>query len=992
MRRLGIALAVMMAGAALGNLVVPARAGDVEAFAPNAHTMSGTLQGGEEHYVPLDLPAGALLSLQFRVNRKLSSSSQLLPEAELIASDGSSVAIPSALIKTAKGFDVKNLPIGVTGRHVLILRGATPAGGPYTLKVKAKYPKSFSGEFDGTGVDLAIPFPATAGAKVNASVKTVKGGAVPENPRVKQPGGNAFGPLKVAQKKTGFSFKNFEQRDQLGTHALTFALVPETAQNERLYKYKIVVKWPKVAKRTLTYSDLVIAPLLSSVSPDDLPISSDFVDLHVSGRFFQPGARLSLEKGGQPDWVLGNQVATDVGVTAPLQTSALVPGLWDVVVVNPSGGRAELSRSLLIRPPTPTIVSVGPSFTTDDKTSAAFIITGGQLTTATLVQLRRALPGGGEEVIDPISVTRPAGGELRVTINPFRRPLGTYDVAVSNPGPSPTIPGSETTVAADAFEIRNAAPRLTSTTPDRHLAGGAFSMAISGAELESGASAVLRREGEEDVDGSSEAVTPDGTSMTATFDMDGRTPGSWELHVVNPDDQSATLADAFAVSGVATASLTNSVIGEPAVDLAVEHDLGLVAWIESDEGGSGGSDWVVKARLFDTFINAWSGAAVTVSTPSQSSASKRFVSVAYNPDVDEWLVVWTEHTFQSTVAERVLAGLTPVSGTIYHVYGRRIDVDGALVGNEIDFIDNSLSATGSGQIYEQFEYLNPQVVHAPWDGNWYMTFTQQWDNLTVNTTPTTYTNDDFDVFVWRLDKDDPKLDTSFHLAIHTTQNHEGDCLSVVDTDRDKLFIVGSCDSRQLTAVNPREIEAKWVTSTGGIEPSSGGSNVGGVVQVTSRGSDSEDFTNPRPAYNGKAGEYLVVYERINEGSSGRKEIRAQRVSASSQAITGSEIVVAADASHDLILPRVVYNSDADEYLVTWTVDDATGSPRARGRRYAGSAASPDGDAFDLGVAGSGLPTVAVDTARGTYVRVYVTDFGAFADQRTGDGLVISLSD
>lgn len=984
----GAALVCLCVGAVLATAPA-ARAGDVTALAPNAHTLADGLDPGEEHYVPLELPEGALLTLQFRANRKLNKANQLVPEAELIGPDGATVGIPSSYINPKKGFDVKKLPIEETGRYMLILRGATSAGGQYTLKVKAKLPKKVSGELDGNGAALEIPFACTGGARVGAKVSGPKGGAVPELPRVRQPNDNAFGPVKLATKKNGFSFKNFEQNGEFGVYALTFQITPESAAGDRTFKYKISVKWPKAAKRTVLYSDLVIAPLVTSVAPNDLPVAPDTVGLRVEGRFFQPGAQIFLEMAGQPDWLPRNQVVDENGITAPIQTLAQAPGRWDVIAANPSGGQAEIKRALLIRPATPGILSVTPPFTTDDLSTASVTIVGNQLSSTTTIRFRRELPLGGEEVFDPTNVQNASGGGILVTFSPFRRAIGTYDVIAQNPGPDVGVPGSEVATAEDVFEIRNAPPRLTSATPDRNLDGGAFTMTISGVEMESGAQAFLQREGETDVPATQESVSPDGTRLTAVFDMDGRAVGGWDLLVVNPDAQQAGLESAFAVPDTATLTPTNAFLGEPTVSLATEHDMGLVAWIESDEDGGGGSSWTVKVRRFDLLLNSWIGDPVEVSSPLQGSVSKRYVSTSYNPDVDEWLVVWTEHTFQSRINERVRAGMSVVSGTVYHVYGRRVTTDGSTAGNVVDFIDNTLSATGSGQIYEEFEYSNPQVVHAGWDGNWYMTFTQRWDNLTDNGS---YINDDYDVFVWRLAKDDPKLDTSFHLAIHTTQNHEGDCLAAVDDDQDKLFVVGSCDSRQLAAVNPREIEAKWVTSGGGIEFGSGGSNVGQVLAVSARGSESENFTNPRPAYNPDAREFLVVYERIDESGSGKKQIWARRVSATQQSALGSEIVVGEDDSNDCILPRVVYNADTEQYLVTWTLDAGAGSARAQGRLLDGADAQPDGASFDLDTGDSGLPCIVVDTVRGNYVGVHLQDYGAFDEQRTGDTLTIRLFD
>ena len=55
---------------------------------------------------------------------------------------------------------------------------------------------------------------------------------------------------------------------------------------------------------------------------------------------------------------------------------------------------------------------------------------------------------------------------------------------------------------------------------------------------------------------------------------------------------------------------------------------------------------------------------------------------------------------------------------MYQVYGRRVSTTGTLVGSEIDFINHDTSL--AGQWYDEFQYENPQVVYAPWDGNWYL--------------------------------------------------------------------------------------------------------------------------------------------------------------------------------------------------------------------------------------------------------------------------------
>ena len=72
------------------------------------------------------------------------------------------------------------------------------------------------------------------------------------------------------------------------------------------------------------------------------------------------------------------------------------------------------------------------------------------------------------------------------------------------------------------------------------------------------------------------------------------------------------------------------------------------------------------------------------------------------------------------------------------------------------------------------------------------------------------------------------------------------------------------------------------------------------------------------------------------------------------------------------------------------MDDAGGTPRARGQRLSGATAAKVGTVLDFGAAGSGLGYVVVDEERGSYTRVFVSGFGAFGANRFGTSLTLEL--
>lgn len=60
----------------------------------------------------------------------------------------------------------------------------------------------------------------------------------------------------------------------------------------------------------------------------------------------------------------------------------------------------------------------------------------------------------------------------------------------------------------------------------------------------------LARSGEADIPGTDVSVAADGGSLTATFDLTGAEAGSWDVVVMTPDLQTATLPAGFTVESV----------------------------------------------------------------------------------------------------------------------------------------------------------------------------------------------------------------------------------------------------------------------------------------------------------------------------------------------------------------------------------------------------------------------------------------------------------
>ena len=113
------------------------------------------------------------------------------------------------------------------------------------------------------------------------------------------------------------------------------------------------------------------------------------------------------------------------------------------------------------------------------------------------------------------------------------RPTGFYDVVVEN-----ADGGTDTLYGGFVVDFRP--PSVTAITPSSGLNGGVVNgIEITGEHFRDGATVELRREGVEiDATGVT-VVSPE--KLTCSFDLTGAAPGAWDVWVINPDTEGASL-------------------------------------------------------------------------------------------------------------------------------------------------------------------------------------------------------------------------------------------------------------------------------------------------------------------------------------------------------------------------------------------------------------------------------------------------------------------
>jgi Ca2+-binding RTX toxin-like protein len=137
--------------------------------------------------------------------------------------------------------------------------------------------------------------------------------------------------------------------------------------------------------------------------------------------------------------------------------------------------------------------------------------------------------------------------------------------------------------------------------------------------------------------------------------------------------------------------------------------------------------------------------------------------------------------------------------------------------------------------------------------------------------------------------------------------------------------------------------------------------IGPDFRISEVGTDRDanrDALELATAYNPRADNYLVVWEADDLVNDDEVEIFGQLVSASGTKL-GSELRISeagtdGDANRDALKPAVAYNSNADEYLVTWQADDlpTDGEVEIFGQRLSATGAEVGADDFRISEAGT----------------------------------------
>lgn len=334
----------------------------------------------------------------------------------------------------------------------------------------------------------------------------------------------------------------------------TLAFTINTTSNATLGAYTLTVRNPDAQSAALSNAFTVAilpvpAPVVTGVSPKFLNRGT-VMQMTVTGSNFVSGCRGAVSPSGRGTVVSSVQFvdAQTLVLTMTMTANARL-GLYSLTITNPDNQASTLPDAFTVQvmPPAPVVTSVSPVEVTQG-TTVPLTVTGANFIDGCTVSL---LPDSPETHVDSVQFVDAATLIVTVTAT-SSAPLGGYELTVTNPD-------NQVANLADAFSVvEPPAPTVTSVDPTDLKQGTTTQMTVTGSDFVDGCIVSL------------DPGAPDATVDSVQF-VDAQTLivqittaataalGAYDLTVTNPDNQFATLPDAFTVSEPAPAPTITSI-------------------------------------------------------------------------------------------------------------------------------------------------------------------------------------------------------------------------------------------------------------------------------------------------------------------------------------------------------------------------------------------------------------------------------------------------
>jgi PKD repeat protein len=282
------------------------------------------------------------------------------------------------------------------------------------------------------------------------------------------------------------------------------------------------------------------APVITSIAPASGKNNEVIGITDLAGSGFMAGATVVLAKANETNIsTINGAIVQPTKILCFFNLTGSRGGAWTVIVTNPDGQSCSLDDGFSIFYPQPPAVTgiiphsgqnTGPVSITD--------LQGNGFQPGATVVLKMT----GRSDIPMTGVDVDSASKITGNFNLSGATSGTWTVVVTNDD------GQSSGGIPVSFNITNPAPTLVSVQPAAGLNNGPVVITnLSGTNFLPGASVSLSRTGSPDIE--ADPVTVETSrKISCTVDITGAEPGLWNITVMNPDGQVATLVKAFTIA------------------------------------------------------------------------------------------------------------------------------------------------------------------------------------------------------------------------------------------------------------------------------------------------------------------------------------------------------------------------------------------------------------------------------------------------------------
>jgi PGF-pre-PGF domain-containing protein len=288
----------------------------------------------------------------------------------------------------------------------------------------------------------------------------------------------------------------------------------------------------------------VTAPTVSAITPSSGENTGSLSITKLAGTGFSGTPTVKLTRTGYSDiTATGVNVISSTKITCNFYLADKNTGSWNVNVINPDGQEGTLLKGFAITnvsAPAPTVTGITPSSGENTTPVSITNLAGTGYYGLPAVKLTRA----GYSDITATGVSLVSATKLTCSFDIAGQMPGSWNVNVINPD------GQEGTLLK-GFAITNVsapAPTITGITPNNGQNTGSVSITnLTGTGFYGTPTVRLTRTGYTEIQATGVSVLS-ATRITGNFNLADQDAGSWNIHVINPDGQEASLANGFAIT------------------------------------------------------------------------------------------------------------------------------------------------------------------------------------------------------------------------------------------------------------------------------------------------------------------------------------------------------------------------------------------------------------------------------------------------------------